>query len=296
MLKFGNRSRALNTWLRVVLSGLLWILLAGCVVSIPVTGSGDQTASSSLFTRSSFNYLGQKVEYDIYVPPDYRQGRPLPLVISIQDPGSTSEQQEKVTGLTKGAGSTGYLIAYLYSMEGVDHWRYGLSGGPADDLDLFAAWLRHLSIAWDVVPGRLYLVGMGQGAEFAYVLGCTFANQVTAVALVSGRYPVNMNCQPSMPVSVLMIHGTQDQEMPFEAVSPYQPVRDAARTWAGWNGCESQAASIYTDGNAQADGWSGCQAGTEVVLFSITGGKHTWPGTDLNATELIWQFFLTHTR
>jgi polyhydroxybutyrate depolymerase len=50
--------------------------------------------------------------------------------------------------------------------------------------------------------------------------------------------------------------------------------------------------------------------GTEVILYSVDGGGHTWPGgfqylpawligktsRDIDANEVIWEFFKKHTR
>ena len=54
--------------------------------------------------------------------------------------------------------------------------------------------------------------------------------------------------------------------------------------------------------------YGGGRNGTEVVLITVTGGGHTWPGgpqylpvsvvgpvcQDFDAGELIWQFFARH--
>ena len=56
--------------------------------------------------------------------------------------------------------------------------------------------------------------------------------------------------------------------------------------------------------------WQGGRQGTEVVFLKIEGGGHTWPGADafnvglpigkttrdVDANELIWQFFSRHRR
>ncbi len=53
-----------------------------------------------------------------------------------------------------------------------------------------------------------------------------------------------------------------------------------------------------------------CAQGTEVILYTIEGGGHAWPGgtqylpriligpvsRDIDATQVIWQFFASHPR
>jgi polyhydroxybutyrate depolymerase len=76
------------------------------------------------------------------------------------------------------------------------------------------------------------------------------------------------------------------------------PIPERVDAWAKRNGCTA----------AGNDQWT-CPGGADVVLYTIEGGGHTWPGskfdanladlmgptsTDLDATALMWQFFATH--
>ncbi len=51
------------------------------------------------------------------------------------------------------------------------------------------------------------------------------------------------------------------------------------------------------------ESWGNCREGAEVVLYTIYGGGHSWPGSampseittqDINATDVIWEFFAAH--
>ena len=90
----------------------------------------------------------------------------------------------------------------------------------------------------------------------------------------------------------------------------------AQEFWRKWDGTSSTA--TITDYPDQAhDGtsvrreiYAGGKQGSEVVVYTIAGGGHTWPGgpqylpvflvgkasNNLNATEAIWGFFKKHTR
>jgi polyhydroxybutyrate depolymerase len=75
--------------------------------------------------------------------------------------------------------------------------------------------------------------------------------------------------------------------------------------WAAHNACNP----AYTDTRIGTDvvkrTWNGCRASGDVILYTVEGGGHTWPGsitvpglgyntTTINASELIWQFFQSH--
>ncbi len=84
------------------------------------------------------------------------------------------------------------------------------------------------------------------------------------------------------------------------------------RAWARHDGCpeEPVTAEIPHDANDCLTIKRTCygpgRAGTEVALYVIEGGGHTWPGQrpigaflgksalDLKANDLIWAFFQKH--
>jgi polyhydroxybutyrate depolymerase len=59
-------------------------------------------------------------------------------------------------------------------------------------------------------------------------------------------------------------------------------------------------------GNIVCETYSGGRDGTEVVLYTIVGGRHAWPGgqiggplgdeptQEISATDLMWEFFVRH--
>jgi polyhydroxybutyrate depolymerase len=122
-------------------------------------------------------------------------------------------------------------------------------------------------------------------------------------------------------VSVLAINGTADRLVPFEGggvglLKKRGLVLSVAQTVAAWvraNGCTAGPDTVLLPDVDPDDGtrvrretWTGGSNGSEVVLYTVDGGGHTWPdGTararqfgrtcrDIDATELIWQFFQQH--
>jgi polyhydroxybutyrate depolymerase len=62
-------------------------------------------------------------------------------------------------------------------------------------------------------------------------------------------------------------------------------------------------AVTYQGSEVTGETWSGCQAGADVVFYTIEGGGHGWPGSpggagvttnEINATNVIWDFFAAH--
>ena len=121
----------------------------------------------------------------------------------------------------------------------------------------------------------------------------------SAIAPVAGTLGSAFPCAPSQPVSVLEIHGTADNVVPFNGgpmvgrggASDILPAPAMAQRWRELNGCpapveDSPAPSVHRFTSA------GCGGGTEVAFVQIDGGGHTW----LDASQASGQFFATHGR
>jgi polyhydroxybutyrate depolymerase len=152
----------------------------------------------------------------------------------------------------------------------------------------------------------------------AHRLAIEHSDRIAAIATVAGTLAVD-KCEPQRPVPVLHFHGTADPLVPFDglpekAMKPLQfkSVDETIAAWVKADGCPSQPVveeipekahdgmkitkKTYGPGSDRA----------EVVLFTIEGGGHTWPGVDLKlpflgkttqniaATDLIWDFFQKH--
>jgi poly(3-hydroxybutyrate) depolymerase len=77
------------------------------------------------------------------------------------------------------------------------------------------------------------------------------------------------------------------------------------------NGCSTAPRVTYDHGDAHCVTYGGCRAKADVVLCTIAGGGHAWPGgaryalrtqhncggsmtRDLDANEAMWAFFVAH--
>ncbi len=64
-------------------------------------------------------------------------------------------------------------------------------------------------------PARVFAVGVSAGGMMAYRLGCELSGRVTGVGAVAGAMILD-DCRPTRPLSVIEIHGTADQLVPYE--------------------------------------------------------------------------------
>ena len=148
----------------------------------------------------------------------------------------------------------------------------------------------------------------------AYHVACQLSPLVAAVAVVSGSLKDDA-CAPSKGVPVLAIHGTADDEVPYDddaLTAPAAPPSGVAATmptslqfWLARNGCSTAVISRRSAHVVRTD-FTTCGGG-EVVFYSIEGGTHAWPGdpggagsqppmSEMNASALISAFFQSKTR
>ncbi len=163
-------------------------------------------------------------------------------------------------------------------------------------------------------PERVYATGISNGAMMSYRLACestTFA----AIAPVAGT--LLGTCRDQKETSVLNIHGLADNSVPFDGSPGNGPAKvdgldipSAVGIWQAVNQCAP--ASVETVGVVTTLRAT-CAEGRAVVLITIAGAGHQWPGGPdrtrvqravgldppshaLDATDSIWQFFAAHPR
>jgi polyhydroxybutyrate depolymerase len=146
----------------------------------------------------------------------------------------------------------------------------------------------------------------------AYLSACALADRFAAIAVVAGELTVP-DCRPTRPVSVLVIHGTADRNLPYDggvgakalARHEVRSVRFAVDFWRRHDRCTESAATERA-GNVMRERYDPCAAESAVELVTVEGGGHSWPGgerlarfldepsTALDATSEIWAFFARH--
>ena len=87
---------------------------------------------------------------------------------------------------------------------------------------------------------------------------------------------------------ILAFHGTDDPLVPYRngAIGlslPGVKVRGTQLNmgdWARLDKCRPRAPRRSTGSQVTLQEWKGCAKGTSVVLYTIVGGGHSWPGAD----------------
>ena len=166
--------------------------------------------------------------------------------------------------------------------------------------------------SYNIDPSRIYVNGMSNGGGMSDLLACAFSDRITAFGGVAGAYVYpREDCHPSRPMPVIAFHGRDDQVVPYQGGASsrdenfvFPSVEDWSAGWAEINSCSTLPEfSVITNEITRTD-FTGCEENAEVILYSIAGAGHTWPGgeklpvwiagytnQDINASTLMWEFF-----
>ena len=268
--------------------------------------------------------------YYRHVPTGYRATTPVPVVLDLHGyaEGATVHRQMSAMGpfgdthdfvTITPQGSGGTIPAWDTSLDGAD---MAYIGDLLDEVEQTVCVDEH----------RVYVTGLSNGAFMTSAVACKYADRIAAAAPVAGIRDIK-GCKPSRPVPVIAFHGTADPYVGYDgglgqkaadlptgdgrtlgeagAVDPKAKgpsIPEITAAWAKRNGCRSAP----TDTTVAADVTLikfPCPPGDEVELYRVTGGGHTWPGSEfskaiesavgpttfsIDADELIWKFFEAH--
>ena len=296
-------------------------------------------SSSGKDEKSSLMHDNMERTFHIHFPQSYIKSLRLPLVIAMHGRGGEGESMILVTrrGFNQLADRDGFIVVYPDGIE--KNWNDGRMDEEADDrahkeniddVGFISALIDKMIKDYNVNPKRIYVTGISNGAIMSYRLACELSSKITAIAPVDGNIPYLLlhECSPSRAVSVLAINNVDDPLVPFEGgeiwghfhrvkLGRVLSVNESISFWVRKDKC---SATPFIEQEPDRDPSDGTRVlrkefakgidKTEVILYKIDGGGHTWPGglqylpawligktsRDIDANEVIWNFFKRHTR
>ncbi len=318
-----NMRRKLITFITVILI-ISISFLSGCLYEIP--------EDPNTFVRSIF-FDGYNRTYQIHIPQDIEQVDFPSLVFVLHGCGGTGENTER--SLTLGGFNTlsdVYKFIVVYP-DGIDrHWNDGRIVNDTahqqniDDVGFLSLLIDNLIDEFSTDSNRVFFTGISNGAMMSYRLAFDIPEKIAAIAPVAGAIPTDILPENTsgIQVSVFVISGTHDPLVPWEGGNigtPKNPrgtcisVPESVEFWVTRNNCNTTSKGTWIPNRnlldlcrIRCETYENGDNNTEVVLYEIKRGGHTWPGgyqyfpkfligrtcRDIDANEEIWQFFNSH--
>ncbi len=260
---------------------------------------------------------GQQREYLIFIPESYNPKEAVPLVINIHGFAQWPANQAKVSQWNQLADEENFIVVYPSGLGFPKRWRVtptdGDPTGMEIELQFFRDLIDKLSSEYAIDHERIYANGLSNGAGMSLRLACSMPERIAAIGGVAGAYLVDLDDCPG-GVPGIFFHGQVDTIVPFEGGPsdrfpiPFPNIAQFVEDYAQLNGCDAGEKVILDEGSALGVRYENCQAGADVVFYTIADGGHTWPGgsplpesitgkttQEINATRLMWQFFVEQT-
>lgn len=292
-------------------------------------------AGQETSTTRSIIFAGLERTYRIHMPPSYDKSTPLPLLIALHGGGGTGENMEELTlgGFNRLSDKEGFVAVYPDGIE--KHWNDGRENvsyrahqEKIDDVGFISALIDHLAKQSNIDTKRVYATGISNGAIMSFRLGCELSEKIAAIASVAGSMPEKLptRCLPSRSISALIISNTEDPLVPWgggeirfglRRFGRVLSIPETVKFWSTHDQCSSSPLITWEPDKDPKDGtrvrkesYNQCRESSEVLLYAIEGGGHTWPGghqylpewiigktsRDIDANEVIWDFFKKHGR
>lgn len=256
--------------------------------------------------------IGGERPATIIRPQDYVEGTPVPIVMALHGFTSNAGDTDNYFGLS-GRINTDQIALILpngtRNPDGISFWNAtdfccdGYRTG-VDDVGYLNSLVNEA--AEHVTPGGVYLVGLSNGAFMSYRMACESMPGLRAIVPVAGTsFDDPEVCEGANPVSVLHIHGTNDNIIRYggggSADGPRYPgARDTVRRWAARAGCDLDTSESLSrlDLDWTLEGAettrrlysAGCAEGIKVELWTVQAGAHVpaFTAEDIGRRIIEW--------
>jgi polyhydroxybutyrate depolymerase len=279
----------------------------------PSPGCGNSDVLPGAFAQIELMSGGRTRTFDLQVPPDHDGESPIPLVLAFHGWTLTSEIQAQMSDLSAVANARGFAVAYPQGIG--NSWNAGSCCGDAfdqqvDDVEFALAIVESIGTEMCIDTNRVYSTGFSNGGFMSHRLGCVASDVFAAIGPVAGVIMIpDEQCTPPRAVPVMHLHGTADGSVTWEGngMVPHISVPGSIAGWVDRNGCDPDPTVTFEQGDTTCETWSGCgDDGAEVVLCTIEGMGHCWPGdpqctglmetpsVTVQASEVVADFFEAH--
>lgn len=251
----------------------------------------------------------------MYIPENLPEQAPLVFVLH----GYGGKAEGYCPQMIETAKRYGFAVCYPQgekAPKGKTGWNVGYpkqEGMKTDDIDFICKLAKHVQKKFNLSSRNTFFSGMSNGGEMCYIMAMQRPEAFAAYASVAGLTMewVYRSMSPKMAVPFMEIHGTSDKTSMWEGDpdntggwGEYISVPLAVGVWAAEAKCTHTEIVRLPLKNNQVllhrylggtPAWKG-GPDTEVRLYEVVDGKHSWAHKDMDTCEEIWKFFSMYIR
>ncbi len=270
-------------------------LAAGC------SGGGNDGPPKTVF--------GGTRPVTLQVPTTYSPDTAAPLLVVLHGYGVNASIQSYYFGSDALVETEGVLIAAPEGTVDQDQNQFwnatdaccDFYGTGVDDVGYLRGLISDIRGDYNVDPNRIYLWGHSNGGFMSFRMACEAPEISAIVSLAGATYKDAAMCDPAGTASVLQIHGTLDDSVPYDGSAFLPGAVETVTDWAGYDGCTGVLGtsgrmdldSVLAGDETQVSRFAGCGADREVELWTIENGSHI-PDFHPTIAQTVWGWLEAH--
>ena len=319
-------------WRKCVTLSLMALFLFGCMDSW--TRAEDRpTVKNTVGGLRIFTITvkDDQRRYLVYIPKSYDSTTKWPVVVMFHGGGGTARAAMWETGWNEKADNDGFLAVFPEGTppdasrpgrfrdnpqtlnDGSKRRNVGAAVSEVPDIEFVLALVADLRSHFSVDERRIYASGFSNGASMTFRVARELSDVIAAAAPVAGADWVQ-DTKPKRPVPLIYITGTADPLNPIgggkirigkKTFGEKPATQRMIAKWVEMHSGPDKGRVVYDNDGATGIAYGLPGEAPEVVLYTIGGHGHHWPGgksalpvrlageniATLNATDVIWDFF-----
>lgn len=281
---------------RIVLSFALLISITVC-------------ASAQDLEKHKYYGLGSAREYYLYNPQDIAPGAPLVILLHGYG-GDATKYRPEMLELAKKYRFALCIPQGAKDPSGKKGWnvRYPSQAGmKSNDVNFIVNLAKKLQKQYGFSKANTFLSGMSNGGDIGYVIAWQHPEAFAAIASVAGltfEWLIDENF-PRGSVPFMEIHGTEDRTSEWMGDhenkggwGSYASVPVGIAYMIAANKCKAEETIEFPlldpekpSRKVYLHRYYGGINDSEVLLYEVIGGNHSWHLKDIDTCEEIWKFF-----
>lgn len=249
----------------------------------------------------------------LYVPKHYTADRKWPVITLLHGYGSDGAKQSFYYRLKSFVSERGFFLIVPEGIKeegsGKQFWNAtdaccDFKKTNVDDVSYLTGLVHDTKRTYNIDLGRVYAIGHSNGGFMAHRLACEAADLYASIVSFAGAGYKNADlCDPSEPISVLQIHGTDDNKVKFDGDEKlnFPSALESVNQWVTRNNCATHQpntgkkdlniAAFIAGDDTSVESWSSCDANTTVALWTVDKGSHVpWLSGDFQKLVLDFMF------